>query len=224
MLDLNLTTEELTEIASMQPEDERCVVGKCPYCWEIRNDLLPTEGDGCMYPLRCAECDSQYTWCSICDEEQSEDDHCRHIFRDYGDYEWYGSGTYGLANQDIRRAFFRLLRMMPPGFPAALRDAVLSGEFYTFATMPMIGGGGHIDLNGFRHFQPAWDWGYKMVDIGQRESAKLTSDGYSWLASLYKEKTPDANRITTTWIEQYLAARTRFQIEPPKENAHDEPR
>ena len=84
----DLTPEELSQMSQMEPEDERCKVGKCPYCGEIRNDLLETLAKD----LRCAECDTEYTYCTICEEEQHRDDHCRYIFEtEYCG--WAGSGS-----------------------------------------------------------------------------------------------------------------------------------
>jgi hypothetical protein len=215
----DLTPEERKELAGMQPSDENpdCKVGKCPSCGELRDDLLPAEsGD-----LRCAECDTEYTYCNICEEEQHRDEHCRHIFEtECG--EWAGSGadSYDFA-EAARLPFFALLGKMHPCFAGDLRAAILSGKFYTFAYMPMIGGGGSLEMHGMPDlaipqgmdpYYRLFFWGNELMDLGCGEDAEELSDGYDWLASLYEGKTPDANRITVAWIEGWLAARTDRMI------------
>lgn len=185
------------------------VLGTCEHC-----------GDECIIfadNQRCDECDGQFTHCLICDEEQHEDDPCRHVFRDWkGDYEWYGSGGYAYFADHVRESFFCLLRLMPNGFASDLRHAILSGEFYTFASLPMIGGGGHIELHAPYesdfYWGCMWEYGYKMVDIGERQSSERTSLGYKWLASLYKSKTTEANQLTVALLDWWLAGRTRLML------------
>ena len=190
-----LTAEDLAEIARMEPEDERCVVGKCPYCGEIKDNLLPTN-DG---SLRCDECDSDYEWCGICKEDQRYDDHCRHIFQaEWG--EWLGSGT-AMRADELESVLITLLDLMPAGFSQDLRSAILSGNFYTWAMLPLIGGSGHLSLRGMRRC----DWGDFLMEIGQGDDAEEIADAYHWLASLYKTDTPKANNTTVSWLNAYIA-------------------
>lgn len=184
-------------------EDEK--IGECEHCGD----------DGVVFidNNRCQECDGQFIHCSICNEEQHRDDPCRHIFQDEN-LEWHGSGS-GSWPIDIRKPFLDLVRLMPSGFAPDLREAILSGRFYTWLMAPLIGSGGCLELSGmpdrdgrFMEFS----WGDAMIGVGEGEQAEETSDGYHWLASLYKDKTPDANRITVAWLEQFLSAQTGRQI------------
>ena len=212
VIDDNLSPEELADMAEMKPEDERCKVGKCPYCGKLRNDLLPTKSG----TLRCADCDSLYRWCSICNEEQSDDDHCRHIFKSE-DGEWMGSGThmYEYELEYVRISFFLLLDLMPEGFAQALRIAIFSGEFHTWACLPLIGGGGSLELSGMPRREGQWVnfwWGDFLMEIGSGPDSEDTSDAYHWLASLYNKKTPAANKITLRWLDQYIAIERAARI------------
>ena len=206
-----LTAEEQAEAAALEPAEEECRVGKCSFCGDICNDLLPAEGG-----LRCAECDSEYEYCGICKEEQHCDDHCRHIFTS----QWgglLGSGTY-MSDNDldyVRKVLVDLLDLMPQGFAQSLRVAIASGRFFTWATMPIIGGGGMLELNGMpnRHgrYAVSW-WGDFLMEIGQGDDAEEAADAYLWLASLYKNATVKANNITMRWLDQYIALERAARI------------
>jgi hypothetical protein len=39
-------------------ENRSCVVGKCDFCGQLKNDLLPVDGDEHLDELVCAYCDS----------------------------------------------------------------------------------------------------------------------------------------------------------------------
>jgi hypothetical protein len=62
-----LTPEEQAKIACMTPSAENgsCVVGKCDFCGQLKNDLLPVDVEH-LDDLVCAYCDS----CLEDDEEE----------------------------------------------------------------------------------------------------------------------------------------------------------
>ena len=55
-----LTPAEQSKLRSMTPsaENRSCVVGKCDFCGQLKNDLLPVDGDEHLDELVCAYCDS----------------------------------------------------------------------------------------------------------------------------------------------------------------------
>lgn len=153
----------------------------------------------------CEECDSDTVECSICEERQGYDSHCRHVFRDE-QYEWNGSGGYA-DPENVNGSFLKLCELMPKDFPLYLFQAIKAGGFYTWLVAPMIGGGGNLTLNGLpcrydRCRQSEWlpEYGKAMVEIGEGDHSEETADGYHWLASLYKDKTPAANAQTLHWL------------------------
>lgn len=210
----DLTLDELEQMSEMEPEDERCKIGRCSHCGDIRDDLLPTEaGD-----LRCAECDTQFQLCSICEEEQHEDDTCRHLFYDrwHGSCEWLGSGSWRVHDAHwmarIKQGVFHLLSAVP--FARQIRAGILAGEFYLFIISPLIGRPS-LEVNGLR--QPDGTRLFCSFDVGERVMEAMEADcddkqyvniAAHWLLSLYKDQTPEANAITVSWIEEYLATRT----------------
>lgn len=210
-----LTAEELTELAGMTPEEEQCVVGKCPYCGELRNDLLPTMlGDA---DLRCAECDSRHHYCTICSEEHPDDGLCRHLFHDhwYGTWEVLGAGSAADGGwlRDIRHGIFALSAEI--SFPHALHNALRSGEFYMFLCGPMIGApdlevhGLQIDgqtvFRGCRYGQEIMD--AMEVDLDRDPDRKINLAAH-WLLSLYKTDTTEATAWTADMVAQWLASQT----------------
>ena len=178
---------------------DEMVLGKCDNCGEDRN----------LYPdmERCEDCDGLFYHCSICDEDQSEDDHCRHIFQD-DNFEWCGSGAY--MDPALKKPLFRLLNAMPEGFAVDLAAAIRSGRFYTFLTAPLIGRGGIMSLYGFSDVGKSLSYGKAMIEIGEDEESEEVADGYHWLASLYECETPKANKLTLQWLDEYLFRPRQF--------------
>ncbi len=176
-------------------------IGTCKHCGDENVELFPDNN-------RCENCDSQFYPCSICKEEQHEDDHCRHIFQGHYSFEWLGSGAW--RDPGIQEPFTKLLSLMPADFPAELKEAILSGKFYTWMMSPLIGCGGSMELNGMPNYKGMFSvfyWGKFLIDIGQSEHAEETADGYHWLASLYMKETPKANRLTVKWINEFIKAK-----------------
>lgn len=175
--------------------------GPCEWCGN----------DGAVYADngRCEQCDSDVIRCSICDEDRHVGDLCRHVWRDEN-WEWQGSGA-DAPNENTKAAFIKLLSLVPPEFTASLRDAVDAGRFHTWLVAPMIGGGGNLSLYGMKDADgrdASYKWGGAMIEIGEGDDAEDTAGGYRWLASLYEDKTPDANRITLAWIDDFLDQQT----------------
>lgn len=155
----------------------------------------------------CEDCDSNTITCSICNTLQSSSGHCRHVFRNE-DFEWCGSGAY--SGPSLKEPLFNLFALMPSGFVQDLRQAISSGEFYTWLMAPLIGGGGLLELHGMPQRDglprsPLFYWGDKLLEIGEGEDAEETADGYHWLVSLYKDDTSEANQQTIAWIDEYIA-------------------
>jgi len=164
-------------------------LGTCDHC-----------GEDCIVhkeSKRCDNCDGQFIHCGICDEEQHEDYSCRHVFQDRN-FEWQGSGVMGGDDADIKASFLLLVKRMPQGFAEALAAAIAQGKFYSFLSAPLIGSGGHMELHGL-----PWERGFgkAMVELGEGDDAEELTDGYSWLASIYLDKTPDANTLTLEWLK-----------------------
>jgi hypothetical protein len=185
------TTRELEEYEK---------VGTCEHCGE--SDIVIGKEDE-----RCDECSGRFIHCDICDEEQFDEHPCRHVFRDEN-FEWQGSGVW--VNEALKPTVFKLFDLMPAGFPSDLKVAILSGKFYTFLSAPMIGSGGSLTMNGMPDRDGKFmvlAWGSEMIKVGEGEHAEETADAYHWLASLYQDRTPEANAATITWIDEYLSAR-----------------
>ncbi len=203
----DLSKDELKQMRAMTPSEDggNCKIGKCCHCREIRNDLLLKMGK----EYRCSDCDSRYQWCSICKEDQFDEDTCRHLFQcEYG--EWMGSGAYMAKDsiEYIEECLRLLLDLMPQGFAQALRTGILSGRFHTWLVAPLIGGGGSLTLYGVpRRIGRRWgeDWGDCLIELGSGEHAEECADAYHWLASLYDHKTRVANRITLRILDRYIA-------------------
>lgn len=216
-----LTYAQLEKMAQMDPEDERCKVGVCPYCGEVRDDLLKTHaGD-----LRCSECDNNHHWCSICKEELGEYDDCRHTFYDHWhcSCEWLGSGSWNVHDAywmtRIKRGLFNLLRAVP--FACELRAAIKANNFYMFILdgmigRPMVEVNGLEEPDGSRLFS-SFDTDDKIMQAMEEDcddDKQYINVAAHWLLSLYKNKTPDANRITVSWIEEWLASQTNRLLGP----------
>lgn len=193
--------------AEIEAPYEGMEAGECEHCGD----------DGFVFSesKRCEECEGDFIHCVICNQEQHADDTCRHISRDEN-YEWFGSGT-GWAHPELKKPFLKLVAAMPEGFAPDLREAILSGGFYTFFTAPMIGSGCNMELNGMpirawhTRYSLFW-WGDFLAALGQGDEAEDHVDGYHWLASLYGAKTAEANRWTVAWLEEYCAFRTDRQL------------
>lgn len=172
-------------------------IGTCEHCGDS-GVRVSVDND------RCEDCDGRFYPCSICKEEQFDEDCCRHIFQDRN-FEWVGSGAW--INPSLKKPLFRLFDLMPGGFAVDLRAAIKSGRFYTWLVAPLIGSGGSLSLNGMPERDGVWmvtKWGDAMIDIGSGDEAETTADAYHWLASLYEKKTLKANRVTIKWIDEYL--------------------
>lgn len=169
--------------------------GKCRWC----GDKTLIYSDNKL----CEDCDSNVILCSVCNEEYDSDDHCRHVFRD-DNFVWCGSGA--MANNDVKASFIKLLSLMPNGFAADLRKAIRSQKFYTWLIAPIIGSGGLLELHGMPNRDGKFmlhAWGDNLIELGQGEHAEEMADGYHWLASLYEDKTKDANKTTLEWIAEF---------------------
>lgn len=156
---------------------------------------------------RCEECDSNVVECSVCrcEEDLSNYGHCRHVFRD-SNWEPNGSGIPWGDRETIKESFLKLCSLMPKDFELYLHQAIRAGDFSTFLVAPLIGDGGILDLGGmpdrWRHRDSEWlpDYGLEMLKIGQGDDAEECADGYRWLVSLYRDKTPEANATTLRWL------------------------
>lgn len=156
-------------------------------------------GESCLIykdTKRCDSCDGRYTYCDICNEEQHEDDTCRHVFKDCNCM-WQGSGALRGEEEGVKASFTLLVGKMPKGFAEALTAAIAKGKFYSFLVAPLIGSGGHLTLNGL-----PLGYGEAMIKLGESDDADEMGDGYKWLASLYQEKTPEANTLTLEWLKE----------------------
>lgn len=172
-------------------------LGTCKWC--------ETKGDVFKDSLLCDYCDSDTVYCSICKSRTSYESKCRHVFQDNW-CEWHGSGIDGRDDRMLV-PFKRFLSVMGEEFARDLKSAIQSKKFHTWIVAPMIGGGGILSLYGMpdrdgRHM--LHDWGDKIIELGEGPRAEELSDGYHWLASLYNDKTPVANRTTIFWIDQWL--------------------
>jgi len=151
----------------------------------------------------CEDCDAEHHYCCICKTYEHEDDPCRHLHQNEH-CEWIGSGT-GSADEFVRKSFTAMLGLMPRGFATELRDAIDREKFHTWFVAPLIGGGGHLNLRGMP-WRNADSWGDMLLDLGSGDRAEEMADGYHWLRSLYDGDTPEANRMTVSWIDQHVAA------------------
>lgn len=174
--------------------DDGMVDGTCKWCGD--------EGGIYADTGYCEDCDGDIIHCSICDVDQHIDDLCRHVFRN-DDYEWQGSGAHDPA-ASTKASFLTLLDQMPDEFAADLREAIAAASFHTWLMAPMIGGGGILKLHGIK-LLPGFDYGKAMIKLGESERSEASADGYHWLASLYDDRTPKANAITISWIDEWLA-------------------
>ena len=166
-------------------------LGTCKWC-ETRGEVFKDN-------LLCETCDSDTVYCNICKCRVSYDDRCRHVFQD--NYcEWHGSGI-DACDECMFVPFKRFLAALGEDFARDLKSAIQSKKFHTWIVAPMIGGGGILSLYGMPCRD---DWGDRIIALGTGVKAKELSDGYHWLASLYNDKTLEANRTTIFWIDQWL--------------------
>jgi hypothetical protein len=174
-------------------------VGKCDWC-EDEGNVFEDNG-------LCDGCDSDVVYCTICECQVHVDNTCRHVFRD-SDFEWTGSGAYE-PSDGVKASFFKLLDLMPDSFAHDLQAAIESERFHTWFIAPLIGDGVVLELYGM----PRPDgkpvrrsWGDALIEIGEGESGEVTAEGYSWIASLYNDRTPDANSRTVAWLDEWIAS------------------
>jgi hypothetical protein len=178
-------------------EEDGMNLGNCAWC---EREAVEIFDDNKL----CAECDGRIVYCQICDELVCEDDLCRHLFRN-DNYEWSGSGSRIDADTSVKKSFQSMLASMPEEFAAELREAILSGKFYTWLTMPLIGSGAILDLNGM---MKGLAYGRILLEIGRREDqvSERLRCGFQWMASLYENATTNANKITIEWIDSFLTS------------------
>lgn len=174
--------------------DDEFITGCCEWCGD--------EGEIYRDNHLCERCDNDTVHCSICDELQHRDDTCRHLFEDEN-FEWCGSGT-GHATDSVKASFFALLQAMPATFSQDLRAAIDSSKFHTWLIAPMIGGGGVLQFYGMP-CEASFKWGEALITLGEGDNAEDYADGYHWLASLFDDKTPEANAQTIQWIDEHVA-------------------
>lgn len=167
--------------------------GVCEWCG--------SEGDVYTDNDRCEQCDSDIVHCLICDQDQHRDDLCRHVSQDIN-YEWFGAGVGPEPTPAARRSFMALLNRLPKAFSKDLRKAIRAQKFHTWMVAPLIGGGGHLTLYGML----SSDWGGRLVALGESDEVEALHDGYRWLASLYDDRTPEANATTLAMIRERLSA------------------
>jgi hypothetical protein len=173
-----------------------------PLCDEFKTGVCEWCGhEGAVYAdnSHCEDCDGDIIHCSICKQDQHIDSTCRHVFRDES-LEWTGSGGYS-PSDEVKKSFIRLIASMPEGFAPDLRQAIAAEKFHTWIVAPMLGPGGFLSLYGTDNSR---EWGEQILVFGESDHAELYADGYHWLVSLYNEMTPDANRITIGWIDEFV--------------------
>ncbi len=172
-------------------------LGTCKWC-SSHGDLYRNTG-------LCESCDDDTIYCNICRRREHWESKCRHVFQDDG-FEWRGSGV-NPRDDEMRIPFHRLLSAMGEEFAVDLKEAIGSGAFYTWLVAPMIGGGGSLWVYGMPARDGRWmvrEYGQALIELGEGDRAEDLSDGYRWLASLYKTKTTIANRTTIGWINRWL--------------------
>jgi hypothetical protein len=170
--------------------------GKCRWCEQ--EDEVFKDND------LCDDCDRNVAHCDVCDQDYHYHDPCRHIFQD-AELQWQGSGI-GAPDDSIKVSFRTLMQRMPRDFADDLLAAIRSGEFFTWLIAPMIGGGGIMELHGIPYIRGR-HWGDCVLELGERSDAEGAEDGYHWLASLYKNDTREANKITMAWLAEFVADR-----------------
>jgi hypothetical protein len=177
-----------------QSEDNQ-KLGTCSWCGKEATPIF-AENE------YCEECDVNVTHCAVCDADCHADDPCRHVFLDEN-YDWQGSGI-GDPGDNIKKSFQLLLKLMGRIFATDIRHAIAGGRFYTWLMAPLIGSGGTLSLYGIEDVLSEHGYGEQLIKLGQGEQADELSDGYHWMASLYKNDTNEANNITISWIDAFL--------------------
>lgn len=172
-------------------------LGACKWCG-YRGSVFCDNG-------LCDDCDSNTIYCLVCRRHEHSESKCRHVFQDEY-FEWRGAGVHP-TDEEMKRPFHHLLSAMGEEFARDLKVAIRSGEFYTWMMAPMIGGGGLLELHGMPDRDGRWmhhEWGDLLIALGESRRADEFTDGYRWLASLYKKDTSKANLTTLAWIDQWL--------------------
>jgi hypothetical protein len=86
----------------------------------------------------CEDCDGHYTYCSICDERQHEDDACRHVFScEASCWEWCGAGSHE-GDWSYHKASF-LAVLDKTGLAVELREAIEADTLSTTYLSGYIG-------------------------------------------------------------------------------------
>lgn len=186
---------------------------RCSECGELKDEVLGKQ-------RLCEDCEQDRDYCRICDYWYSGyGDGCRHI-------QWsnelgllVGSGSDHVEASDHRESFDFLLSKFAPlktwewdgdGKPLLpeLRRLIRANRFWTQWHGPLIGGPPDLAL---RYSVRGRDCCLELRDIRAseqvawgEESIEKMQLGMSWLTSL-DSKTKESNRITSEWIEQFLA-------------------
>jgi len=180
-------------------EEQGMVIGTCEWC---HDENVPVYEDS----KRCEDCDYRFHYCSICKEDQFEDDCCRHIFQ--SDNGWAGSGgDQEETNRSVKAAFLVFLSGMPASFPMDLKLAIQSGKFYTFTIGSLLGTDG-VELNGLPYeglLTNCFKYSHDILELGDSDIAEQSADGWYWLTSLYENETPEANALTIQWIDEFIS-------------------
>jgi|GEM_PF-6261165 hypothetical protein len=173
-------------------EEQGMIIGTCEWCHD-ENVPIYKETD------RCETCEEHFIYCSVCKEEQFEDDPCRHIF--WTDSGWSGSGGE-YSETEIRASLIALIQPMPQGFAQDLKAAIQSGKFRTFTIGCMFGSVSIIELHGLKY---ASQYSRELIALGKSDLAEQSSDGWNWLVSLEEDKTTEANALTIKWIDEFIS-------------------
>ena len=188
-----------TVLTPKDMEEQGMVIGTCEWC---HDENVPVYIDS----KRCEDCDYRFTFCSICKEEQFEDDHCRHIF--LSDNGWAGSGgDQEETKRCVKVSFLVFLSGMPRGFAEELKGAIQSGQFSTFTYGSLLGTD-EVQLNGFPYeglLPNSFKYSSDILKLGDSDIAEQSADGWYWLVSLFENETPEANALTIQWIDEFIS-------------------
>jgi hypothetical protein len=161
----------------------------------------------------CEDCDSHYTFCAICDEQQHEDSACRHVFAaTVTSWEWMGAGSYNGTDkpEDHKESFFAVLDRV--GVAELLRHAIEADTLETKYYGPMIGGASYWCWLRPPGAPYGSDFGNLFTDDLTEELEESMTIGVGWLDSIQYDDSPiraKAREITIAWIDEWLAAPAR---------------